>query len=256
MNDTLKITIVQPDIIWEKPAENRARLDTLLQESGETDLIALPEMFTTGFSMNPSRLYETMDGETIRWMKNKAAGSGAAITGSLIIQDQGKMLNRCIWASPDGSVQWYDKRHLYTMGSESKHYSAGSGRLIVEYKGWRICPLICYDLRFPVWSRNTENYDLLVYVANWPSPRHHVWKNLIVARSVENQAYCAGVNRTGNDGAGNSYSGDSVMSDPKGYATFMGDGELVKTFELSWNELHNFRQKFPLLPDRDQFTIL
>jgi omega-amidase len=256
MEDKLKVTLVQQDIVWENPSENLQKLDKLLSGAGETDVIILPEMFTTGFSMNPSKLCETMDGKTIHWMKTKAAEFNAVITGSLIIKDEGKIRNRCLWVTPDGYVQWYDKRHLYSMGDEHLFYTAGITKLIVEYKGWRICPLICYDLRFPVWSRNIENYDILIYMANWPTPRHHVWKNLLVARAIENQSYCFGVNRTGNDGMGLEYFGDSAMIDSKGYATFLGDGEQLKTFEISYSELHNFRDKFPLLDDKDQFNII
>jgi len=256
MTDKLKVSVVQYDIIWENQPANISKLNKILSRVGETDVIILPEMFTTGFSMNPLQLFEPMDGKTILWMKEKAVELNAAVTGSLIIKDQGKIWNRCLWITPDGNIQWYDKRHLYSMGNEDRHYTAGNTKLIVEYKGWKICPLICYDLRFPVWSRNQENYDILIYMANWPSPRHHVWKNLLTARAIENQAYCFGINRIGNDGSGLNYLGDSVKIDAKGYASFLGLDEQLKTFEISNSELHNFRKKFPLLQDKDQFSIL
>lgn len=255
MEDTLKITLAQLNIVWENPAANLEKLESLLAPACKTDLIIFPEMFTTGFSMDPEKLCETMDGQSVSWMKSKAASLNAAVTGSLIIKDGGKIWNRSVWANPDGAVFWYDKRHLYTMGGENQHYSAGAGKLIVEYKGWRICPLICYDLRFPVWSRNVDNYDILIYSANWPSARHHVWKNLLAARAIENQAYCFGVNRAGTDGTGLQYLGGSGMSDPKGFPVFLGVGEQLETFEISYSGLADFRKKFPLLGDKDDFTI-
>lgn len=175
--------------------------------------------------------------------------------GSLIIEDHNKIFNRCLWVFPNGKIEKYDKRHLYTMGKENLNYCRGEDKLVVEYKGWRFCPLICYDLRFPVWSRNQENYDVLIYMANWPSPRHHVWKNLLVARAVENQSYCIGVNRTGTDDTGLKYLGDSAMIDAKGIGTFLGEKECIKTFEITYSELHDFRISFLLLDDRDKFKI-
>jgi predicted amidohydrolase len=253
--EILKVTLVQQNITWENPAQNRLDLDRLLSGVGDTDVVVLPEMFTTGFTMSPSPLAETMDGETVRWMKDKARSLNAAITGSLIIADNGNFKNRFIWVNPDSKTFSYDKRHLFSMGGEPQFYTRGKERLIVEFRGWRICPLVCYDLRFPVWSRNTENYDLLIYVANWPAPRQHVWKSLLVARALENQAYCIGVNRTGTDGEGITYEGSSCLCDAKGFTTFMGANEEVKTFSLSLTELHLFRRKFPVLPDRDLFSI-
>ena len=253
--ENLKVTIIQPDIIWEDVSENLKRYSRLMSQVGETDLIILPEMFTTGFSMNSEKLSETMDGPSIKWMRETAVSNAVAILGSLIIKENGKIYNRAVWVSPDGAVSCYDKRHLFTMGQEHQHYSPGSQKTIIEYKGWRICPLICYDLRFPVWSRNTENYDLLIYVANWPSARHHIWKSLLVARAVENQSYCIGVNRTGNDGNGLNYSGDSVLADAKGIATFLGEQPSVQTFDLNYEELHTFRKSFPVLNDKDSFVF-
>ncbi len=251
----LKVTIIQPDIIWEDVNANLNQYSSLLSQVGETDLIVLPEMFTTGFSMESEKLKETMEGTSVRWMKETANAKNVAIIGSLIIEENGKVFNRAIWVSPDGKMQHYDKRHLFTMGQEHLHYSSGKEKLLVEYKGWRICPLICYDLRFPVWSRNAENYDLLIYVANWPAARSHVWKSLLVARAIENQSYCIGVNRSGIDGYGISYSGDSALIDAKGTAAFLGEHPEIKTFEVDYHELHNFRKAFPVLNDRDKFSL-
>jgi len=253
--ENLKITIIQPDIIWEDAAANLSKYESMLAQTDDTDLIIFPEMFTSGFSMHPEKLKETMDGPSIQWMKELAASKDAAVVGSLIIEDAGKVYNRAIWVFPDGTIETYDKHHLYTMGREHLHYSPGNSKIIVEYKGWKFCPLICYDLRFPVWARNAEDYDVLIYMANWPSPRHHVWKNLLVARAIENQCYCVGVNRSGSDGEGLKYLGDSAMVSAKGFAEFMGEKEGVQTFDISYSELQNFRKVFPLLNDRDEFQV-
>lgn len=252
----IKITIVQPDIIWENPQANMVKYSQWIDTVDETDVIILPEMFTTGFSMNPKKLKEPMDGMSVQWMQKVAAAKNAAIVGSLIIEEKGRVFNRALWIFPDGKIEKYDKRHLFTMGQESEHYSAGKEKTIVEFKGWKFCPQICYDLRFPVFARNLEDYDVLFYMANWPAPRHHVWKNLLIARAIENQAYCFGVNRTGTDGTGLNYLGDSVCISPKGKATFLGEKESVNTFEISYAELHDFRLRFPLLHDRDSFAIV
>ena len=220
-----------------------------------TSLIVFPEMFTTGFSMNPEKLKDTMDGRTVSWMKKLALEKKASVLGSVIIEEDGKIYNRAIWVFPDGKFQVYDKRHLFSMGNEKTHYSGGVEKTVVTYNGWRICPLICYDLRFPAWSRNSENYDVLIYMANWPSPRYHVWKNLLIARAIENQSYCTGVNRVGTDGTGLIYLGDSAVVTPKGFAEFLGEGEGVHTFQLSYKELHDFRKSFPVLNDRDEFKL-
>jgi len=251
----LKITIIQPDIIWEDPQANLEKYSKWLEDIEGTDVIIFPEMFTTGFSMHPEKLKESMDGISVKWMQHVAAEKAAAISGSLIIIDGGKIFNRALWVFPNGEISIYDKRHLYSMGQEHLHYTAGTKKEIVNYKGWKLCPQICYDLRFPVFARNIEDYDVVFYMANWPSPRHHVWKNLLVSRAIENQAYCFGINRVGTDGMGLSYNGDSVFVSPKGIAEFMGENESIQTFSLSYNELHLFRKKFPLLNDRDQFLL-
>lgn len=252
----LKITIIQPNIIWENPKANIERYSNWIDKIDESDIIVLPEMFTTGFSMQPEKFNESMDGESVLWMKKTAKDKNAVITGTLIIEENKKFYNRCLWVFPDGKIEKYDKRHLFTMGQETQHYSAGDKKLVVEYKGWKFCPLICYDLRFPVWARNQENYDVIIYMANWPSTRHHVWKNLLISRAIENQAYCFGINRIGSDGSGLNYMGDSACISPKGFAEFLGKEESVKTFKISYSDLHNFRKNFPLLEDRDQFQIL
>lgn len=253
--ENLKITIIQPDITWEDPQSNLEKYSKMLETLEDSDLILLPEMFTTGFSMRPESLKESMNGLSVRWMKETTKEKDAAVLGSLIIEENGAIYNRAVFAFPDGSMKTYDKHHLYSMGEEHLHYTAGNTKTIVEYKGWKICPLICYDLRFPVWARNVEDYDLLIYMANWPSPRHHVWKNLLVARAIENQCYCVGVNRSGSDGAGLNYLGESASVSPKGKAEFMGEKESVQSFEISYNELHQFRKSFPLLPERDIFEL-
>ena len=256
MQENLKITLVQPDIIWENPEANINKYSKWIENIDETDLIILPEMFTTGFSMEPEKLKENVDGLSVAWMKKIATIKNAAVTGSLIIDDNGQIFNRAFWIFPDGRTESYDKRHLYTMGREHLHYSPGKDKTILEYKGWKFCPQICYDLRFPVFSRNLEDYDVLFYMANWPSPRHHVWKNLLISRAIENQSYCFGVNRTGMDGTGLKYLGDSASVSPKGFAKFLGENEKIKTFKISYSELQNFRKVFPLLNDRDNFKII
>lgn len=253
--ENLKITLVQPEIVWEDRQANLEKYDALIPAIEQTDVIILPEMFTTGFSMQASKIKESMDGESVRWMKKTAAEKDASVLGSLVIEENGKVYNRAVWVFPDGNLARYDKRHLYTMGYETEHYTAGKSKTIVEFRGWKFCPLICYDLRFPVWSRNAEDYDVLIYMANWPSPRHHVWKNLLVARAIENQSYCFGVNRVGTDGNGLTYLGDSAMVGAKGFPEFLGNSEEIRTFSVSHSELYNFRKKFPLLNDRDSFSI-
>jgi len=254
--ENLKITIIQPDIIWENIQANLDKYSAIIDGIVSTDVIVLPEMFTTGFSMKPENLKERMDGISVRWMKKMANEKDASVVGSLIIEDEGVIFNRAVWVFPDGKTEFYDKRHLFRMGQEHLHYSSGIEKMIVEFKGWRFCPLICYDLRFPVWSRNDDNYDVLIYMANWPSPRHHHWKTLLVARAVENQSFCIGVNRTGIDGSGLKYSGDSCLVSPKGFAEFLGENEAAQTFKISYSELHELRKNFPFLADRDQFQIV
>ncbi len=254
--ENLKITIIQPDIIWENVQANLDKYSKIVGDIESTDMIVLPEMFTTGFTMNPEKLGETMEGNSVQWMKKLAKEKNASVVGSLIIEEAGKFYNRAVWVFPDGRTESYDKRHLFAMGQEHLNYSAGTEKAAIEFRGWKFCPFICYDLRFPVWSRNTENYDVLIYMANWPSPRHHHWKALLVARAIENQSYCFGVNRTGIDGKGLKYMGDSCMITPKGIAEFLDENETIQTFEISYSELQDYRKKFPFLADRDNFQLL
>lgn len=254
----LCVTTVQSSLHWEDKVQNLTMFDQKLQGLvGQTDLIILPEMFTTGFSMNAEGLAESMDGTTMQWLSQQAATTQAVITGSFIAMENGQYFNRLVWMQPDGNYQTYDKRHLFTLAGEQNHYSGGTERLIVEYKGWRICPLVCYDLRFPVWSRNTEHYDLLIYVANFPARRSHAWKSLLVARAIENQAYTIGLNRVGTDENGIYYSGDSVVLDYEGQMRYqISHTEDVFTTSLSYTDLQHFRSKLNFLPDQDRFEIL
>lgn len=262
----MNIVLVQPDIIWESPEENLKQLNELLDSIGDNpDLIVLPEMFTTGFSMNSEKLALPPENPVIGWMKGKATQLGSAITGSLIIADElpsgtkkssasKKYFNRLIFIDDRGKMSFYDKRHLFQMGGEGDHFSAGEKRLILNYKGWRICPLICYDLRFPVWSRNREEYDLLIYVANWPAVRSEVWNTLLKARAIENQAWVVAVNRTGKDGEEIEYIGESQVIDPKGKLVHKSDDKSgITEVNVSFEELDNFRMKFPAWKDRDHF---
>jgi omega-amidase len=255
LDNLLKIIIIQFAPEWENREANLNTCSKLIHHAEGASLIVLPEMFSTGFSMNVELLGETMEGPTVAWMKSVAATMHAVLAGSLIVRENGRFFNRFVWATPDGKVQWYDKRHLFMMGEEHLHYSPGKERVTLEWNGWRIRPLICYDLRFPVWSRNHDDYDLLLYVANWPSARHHVWKNLLISRAIENQCWCVGVNRTGSDGMNLNYLGDSGVIDARGHAQWLGASDSVQTFTLSLQELKQFREKFPVLNDRDSFLI-
>lgn len=259
MND-LKITIIQSDLHWENKEENLGMFSQKIASiSGSTDLIVLPEMFTTGFSMLPEKFAETMDGETLSWLREKARKKNCVITGSFICEENGNYYNRLVWMRPDGTYSTYDKRHLFSMGDENNHYAAGKTRISETLKGWKICPLICYDLRFPVWSRITKAnpYDVLIYVANWPERRNHPWKTLLLARAIENQSYVAGVNRVGDDGNQIYHSGDSVVINAKGeiISKIAPHEEATETITLSASELQEFREQFPVLNDADAFRI-
>lgn len=256
--------MVQAALHWEDAEENlRIFTDFIKPLKNSTDLIVLPEMFSTGFSMRASALAEEMNGKSVMWMKQMARKSNAVIAGSLIIRERGKFYNRLIWMRPDGRHAHYDKRHLFSMGDEHKYYSAGSRRLIVSWKGWSICPMVCYDLRFPVWCRNSkqssknERYDILIFVANWPERRCFAWKHLLQARAIENQSYVIGVNRIGNDGHGIYHSGDSAVIDPLGEVIFtQADTPFSRTFHLSKERLAYIRSKMPFLDDADRFKIV
>jgi omega-amidase len=255
----LKISLIQSGLHWESPDANMAMFEEKIWKiSEQTDIIILPEMFSTGFTMNAKELAEPMNYKACKWMKQQAAQAKAVVTGSVIIKEDGKFFNRLLWAEPDGQLFQYDKRHLFRMAEEDRTFSAGNKKLIREVKGWKIFPLICYDLRFPVWSRNVANeYDLLIYVANWPQARSAAWKTLLKARAIENLSYCAGVNRVGEDGKGIIYSGDSQVISYKGEELFnAGDQECIHTMSLSHDELRTFREKFPADLDADKFEIL
>jgi predicted amidohydrolase len=258
MNSHLRVTLVQTEIAWQDPAANRRGLAAHFRGlAGHTDLVVLPEMFSTGFSMDAKSLAEDMAGPTVGWMREEAAALGVAITGSLIARDGGRCYNRLVWAHPDGRVEHYDKRHLFRMAKEEQHYCAGDRRLVVEIKGWRVCPMVCYDLRFPVWSRNREDYDLLLYVANWPARRAHAWSTLLRARAIENLCYVVGVNRVGKDGNGASYAGDSVAIDFLGQAMIDGGGgDRVETAVLDLESLQAYRRDFPAQLDADRFDLV
>ena len=284
----LSVTIIQTNLFWENPTANLANLEEkIAQIPSPTDLIILPEMFTTGFTMNAKSMAEPMNYTTFKWLKQQAKRTQTVIMGSYIVKEGAYFFNRLIWMRPDGSFETYDKRHLFRMGEEDKTFTAGTKRLIVELNGWRICPLICYDLRFPVWSRNFAqeeekkeeggkksshlqsntydlihqnsylNYDLLIYVANWPSVRSQVWDTLLQARAIENQSYCIGVNRVGKDGMNLEYSGNSTVIDFKGNQLFyQKNDEVVNSQILSKKYLENFRVKFPAYLDADDFEII
>lgn len=259
MND-LTVSMVQANLHWQDAAANRATLDRCLSQiSIPTDLIVLPEMFTTGFSMDAAALAEPMDGPTVAWLREHAAAHQAVVTGSLIIEENGQYFNRLLWVRPDGSLSYYDKRHLFTLAHEQDTYTAGTARLVEEWRGWRICPLVCYDLRFPVWSRNqtAQPYDLLLYVANWPAVRRNAWITLLRARAIENLSYVLGVNRVGQDGLGHEYAGDSALLDMRGdYLLQAGNLHSCITRTLRREDLEDFRTKFPALNDADAFALL
>ncbi|MCB0662215.1 MAG: amidohydrolase [Saprospiraceae bacterium] len=253
----LTVTLVQKDLIWEDVAANLQHLDDLLSRQPiSTDVLFLPEMFTTGFSMDPQKTAEPMDGSAVQWMKKQAQVLDAAVCGSLIIEENGQYYNRLIWMRPDGTFDTYDKRHLFTLANEHQHYQQGDKRLVTTWRGWKICPLICYDLRFPVWSRNTVDFDLLVYVANWPKTRITHWKNLIRARAVENQCYGIALNRIGIDGSKLEYSGHSTIVDFNGTALYEAmQVEDVFTLSLDKEKLDHYKERFQFLQDRDSFEI-
>jgi omega-amidase len=260
----LKITLIQSDLHWEDIEANLAMFEEKIWQIGpSTDVIVLPEMFTTGFTMNGSRLAEHMNMRTFKWMKQMADQTNALILGSYIVKVHDRLYNRLLWMEPGGHFKTYDKRHLFRMSNEHKTYTPGESLLVGIWKGWRICPLICYDLRFPVWSRNKWDfavhklsYDLAIYVANWPTTRADAWTTLLKARAIENLSYVVGVNRIGQDGNGIEYSGNSAVISPKGEAIFTNDEmDTTRTVELSSNSLEAFRDRFPAYLDADDFSI-
>jgi omega-amidase len=282
---SLSVSLIQANLVWEDKASNLRMFGEKIGELGPTEVVVLPEMFSTGFSMRPEVLAETMDGETVTWMKRMAASKKVIITGSVIIEEEGNYYNRLIWMLPNGQYGYYDKRHLFGYAGEHNHFSAGSKRLIASVKGWRVNLLVCYDLRFPVWARQKNvptlsmedeedkefggapqyvgqspeapEYDILIYVANWPERRAHAWKTLLQARAIENQCYVIGVNRVGTDGNDIYYSGDSMIVDPLGEVLYTGSTEeFVYTTTLEKRNLDEVRAKLPFLKDGDSFLIV
>ncbi len=256
--ENLKITVFQGHLFWENVDKNLQNIT--LRLSGirtKTDLIILPEMFSTGFTMNAEKLAEPMDGKTMQWMQKTAVQYQCVITGSIIIAESGKYYNRLIWMRSDGSYEYYDKKHLFTLGKEPDTYTAGTNRVIIELNGWKVCPVICYDLRFPAWLRNSHQaYDLLIVVANWPEKRALHWRSLIPARAIENQAYVVGVNRVGHDGNEVYHSGDSTCIDPNGNVIYYKrDEDDMYTFTISAEELIKIRRALPFLRDADDFVF-
>jgi omega-amidase len=252
------LLLVQYSIFWELPKQNTSHISAMLEQYKPNNaLIVLPEMFSTGFTMKPEKMAENMDGETINWMKNTAIHYNSTIAGSIIIREGGQYFNRFVWISPNGSISFYNKRHLFRMGGENNAYSAGNERVILNFDGFRILPQVCYDLRFPVWSRNQNDYDLIVYSANWPETRQHVWNTLLKARAIENQAYVVGVNRIGNDGMDLSYIGNSQVIDFKGNVLAdAGSNESILAVSIHVDELNSFKKSFPVWMDADGFSVL
>jgi len=257
MND-LRITLIQSTLHWENGRENlemfSKKIDAIVEP---TDIIILPEMFNTGFTMNAAPMAEKMDGPTISWMRGQAARKNCVVTGSVIIEEAGKYYNRLVWMSP-GEMQTYDKRHLFSLAGEQKVFNAGNKNILPEVNGWRILPLICYDLRFPVWSRRTtrQDYDLIIYEANWPERRVQAWSQLLIGRAIENQCYVAGVNRVGNDGNEVYYSGESAVIDFKGDKIgAIGSEEGYIHCNLNYDALALFRRQLAFFKDGDEFEI-
>ncbi len=260
----MKVTLIQTELFWEEREKNFSHFEKLINRIDETDLIVLPEMFTTGFAMNPYKISEKADGITLNWLKQRAKEKSAVITGSVAVEENGNYYNRLYWVEPNENFQTYDKRHLFRMAKEDEHFKAGKKKIITQIRDWKICPLICYDLRFPIWSRNGFNrenrksdYDILVYVANWPEVRNYPWKQLLIARAIENQCYVIGVNRIGKDGNGFSHSGDSMVVNPRGeiISKTKAHEESVETVELDKSYLEEFRKVFPVGMDADGFKI-
>ncbi|MBG6111838.1 putative amidohydrolase [Flavobacterium sp. CG_23.5] len=253
----MKVTLIQSPLIWENPKRNRSYFEGKINSiSNTTDLIVLPEMFTSGFTMNPRAVAETMQGETVLWMRSLAKAKNSAITGSVVIEENNTFYNRMLFVFPSGEIQFYDKKHLFTLAGEDKVYTSGTQKVIVNYLGWKICLQVCYDLRFPVFSRNSEDYELLIYVASWPKIRINAWDALIKARAIENMSYAIGVNRIGEDDNGYEYTGHSQVVDVLGeYLVEPTESEAVFSIELDKEKMMLTRQKLGFLNDRDAFEI-
>lgn len=258
MQNKLNIACIQATVLWENPQGNIEKYNSMIDSlSKNIDLIILPEMFSTGFSMNPKNCSESMDGISVSWMKQIAADKDTAIMGSLIIKESSNYFNRLVFVHPNGRIDTYDKRHLFTLAGEEKVYTAGTQRTIIEYNGWKICPMICYDLRFPVWSRNDINYDLLVYMANWPKPRISAWDTLLKARAIENMCFVIGVNRIGDDENNLEYVGHTQAVDLLGNVIYnsVEETEMVVKTSLNKDDLDRTRGKLQFLNDKDSFSI-
>lgn len=255
--DELNLCLIQTRLHWQDKNANFHHFESIIKHIHTADIILLPEMFTTGFSMEVDRLWDEPEGHTLNWMRNMADQSGAAVTGSIIVREEDKFYNRLYFVQPGGEYHTYDKRHLFTLAGEEKVFSPGHERLILEYKGWRIMPLICYDLRFPVWCRNTEDADLLIFVANWPERRAMPWSSLLKARAIENMCYVAGLNRVGADGDGVTHSGNSAVYDELGNEILQLTPSVhdVRSVSLQKEKMYASRKKFGFLNDRDRFEI-
>ena len=256
--DKLTVVSIQTSLVWHDAAANRHQLGSQLDAvDSQADLYVLPEMFNTGFTQYPDQVAEPENGETVQWMAATARRLGGAICGSIPVRtSDNRFFNRFVLAAPDGDMLWYDKRHRFGLGGETRQYSAGPVRKVFQYRGWRILPQVCYDLRFPVFSRNTDDYDLAIYVANWPAPRRNAWSQLLIARAVENQCYVVGVNRIGSDANDIEYRGDSVVVDYQGHCVCAsGQSQGYTRAELNRGAMLEFREKFPFLLDRDSFTL-
>lgn len=259
VKDCLRVTLAQVDLKWEDPEQNRKTFEPqIMALSGKSDLVILPETFTTGFSVQASDFAEPIDGLTVNWMQRLSHTANLAIGGTLFVEDNGLIYNRFLFVTPDRKVLFYDKRHLFSIGGESDFFTPGNQRLIVNYLGWRIAPYICYDIRFPVWCRNSDDTDLMIFAANWPASRSVVWNTLLKARAIENQVYVAGINRIGTDANDIFYSGESQMVNSRG--SLLSEFSLTDkgwlTYEISKSELDEFRRKFPVARDADRFIII
>lgn len=257
MSITLNIALIQTDLYWEDPVGNREMFEQKIASiPDDVDVIVLPEMFTTGFTMKPENINSTEGHKTVEWMLQKAKEKDAAIIGSIISQEENNFYNRLWFVQPDGGMSTYDKRHTFTLAGEDKVYSRGEKKIIEYFRGFSFYPLICYDLRFPVWSRNAENYDVLIYVANWPKKRINAWDTLLKARSIENMAYCVGVNRIGKDGLDFEYPGHSAVYDVLGEPLAFSENEDILYATLSKDHIESNRKKLRFLEDRDQFSLI
>ncbi len=258
MQNELKIALIQSDLVWENPEQNKVHFSKKIESiSDVVDVIILPEMFTSGFTMNASEVAETMFGETVVWMQEIALKKQTAILGSMVISENNLFFNRLLFVHPNGKIETYDKKHTFTLAGEDRVYTGGQDKLNVTYRGWKICPLICYDLRFPVWARNVEGYDLLIYVANWPKVRVNAWDALLKARAIENMSYCVGVNRVGQDGNNHEYSGHSAVYNVLGdkLDNIPENQEAIEIVTLSKLHIKTYRDKLGFLNDKDTFKL-